>query len=68
MNASIGVRKNRLGKNAVTITATRLAPELTPIIPGSASGFFITACNKTPDTAVAAPPSIAMKILGNRRS
>ena len=49
-------------------TAVRLAPELTPMIPGSASGFFITACKSTPDTAVAAPPKMAMRMRGNRRS
>lgn len=37
-------------------------------IPGSASGFFITACNSTPETAIAAPPSIEIKILGKRKS
>lgn len=43
-------------------------PELMPMIPGSASGFFITACSSTPETAMAAPPKRAMKMRGNRRS
>ena len=32
------------------------------------SDIFITACNKTPETAVAAPPKMAMRMRGNRRS
>ena len=67
-NAAAGVKKYNDGQNAVSSTAVRLAPELTPIIPGSASGFFMTACKSTPDTAVAAPPAIAIKILGKRKS
>ena len=67
-NANRGVKKYNAGKNAVISTATRLAPELIPIIPGSASGFFITACKSTPETAMAAPPNIAIKIRGKRRS
>ena len=66
--ANNGVNLYKSGKQAVTSTATKLAPELTPMIPGSASGFFITACKSTPDTAIAAPPSIAINILGKRRS
>src|SRR5690625_3368047 len=46
---------------------TKAAPEDTPIIPGSARGFLITACNKTPDTARAAPATRETIILGNRK-
>lgn len=67
-NAKSGVKKYSAGKNAVTSTAARLAPELMPMMPGSASGFFITACSSTPATAVAAPPNRAMKMRGKRRS
>lgn len=66
--AKVGVKKYNSGKNAVINTAVKLAPLLIPIIPGSASGFFITACSNTPETAVAAPPSKAIKILGNLKS
>ena len=67
-NANRGVKKYNAGKNAVISTATRLAPELIPIIPGSASGFFNTAWNNTPETAMAAPANIEMMIRGKRRS
>ena len=39
-----------------------------PMMPGSARGFFITAWSRTPDTASAAPPSIAINMRGKRRS
>ena len=67
-NANKGVNRNSAGKNAVTSTATSDAPELMPMMPGSASGLRMAACNSTPDTAVAAPPTRAMKMRGNRRS
>lgn len=35
--------------------ATKPAPLQTPMTPGSARGFFMTAWNKVPDTASAAP-------------
>ena len=38
-----GIKKYSCGKNAVITTATKLAPELIPSIPGSANGFFMTA-------------------------
>src|SRR5699024_2478263 len=44
------------------------APADTPIIPGSANGFFMTACNKTPETDNVAPANNAIMILGKRKS
>ena len=67
-NANSGVKKYRDGRNAVTSTATKLAPLEIPMIPGSASGFFRTAWNSTPETATAAPANREITILGNRRS
>lgn len=52
----------------VTSTAARLAPLDTPMIPGSASGLRMTACSSAPETASAAPPTMAMKMRGKRRS
>ena len=49
-------------------TAVKPAPLEMPMIPGSARGFFSTAWNSTPDTAMAAPASIEIKIRGKRRS
>lgn len=68
IKANSSVKKYSAGKNAVMSTAVKLAPELIPMIPGTARGFFITACKSTPETAIAAPPIIAIKILGKRRS
>ena len=42
-NANTGTARYSDGANAVTSTAAIPAPELIPMIPGSASGFFITA-------------------------
>ena len=67
-NAAIGVKKYSVGANAVIMTAVKLAPLEIPIIPGSASGFFNTAWNNTPETAMAAPANIEMMIRGKRRS
>ena len=67
-NAAIGVKKYSVGANAVIMTAVKLAPLEISIIPGSASGFFNTAWNNTPETAMAAPANIEMMIRGKRRS
>ena len=48
------------------ITPASPAPEDTPTICGSASGFFITACNIAPDTARQAPTKAATILRGNR--
>ena len=50
------------------IVAAVLAPDETPIIPGSARGFCITACNKAPAAAKHIPMIIASITLGNLRS
>ena len=44
------------------------APDETPIMFASASGFCSAACNNAPDTANIAPTIIAIRILGNRKS
>ena len=49
-----------------TITPARPAPEDTPTICGSASGFFITACRIAPDTARQAPTKAATILRGKR--
>ena len=48
------------------ITPARPAPLETPTIPGSASGFFITACRMAPDTARLAPTRAPTIFRGNR--
>ena len=67
-NATSGVKKYSPGANAVISTAAKLAPLEIPISPGSARGFFKTACNRTPETAMAAPASMEIIIRGKRRS
>ena len=51
--------------NKMTIAAT-LAPLETPVIPGSASGFYITDWSKIPETAKFAPTNVAKIFRGNR--
>ena len=46
----------------------KAAPDETPIMPGSAIGLRITACNNTPDTDKAAPANIAIIMRGRRKS
>ena len=52
----------------VTAAAPRPAPELTPIIWGSARGFLKTACICAPARARAAPDTAAVTARGIRRS
>ena len=47
------------------IAMTKPAPALIPKIPESARGFLVRVCNKTPDMAREAPPSIQAKIRGS---
>ena len=51
--------------NKSIIIAATLAPVETPVIPGSASGFFITDWSNTPATARLAPTIAAKIFLGN---
>src|SRR5699024_12229789 len=60
--------KNKVGKIEIINTDTNAAPDDTPIIPGSASGLRITACNNAPDTDKAAPANNPMIIRGKRKS
>src|SRR5699024_4850677 len=66
--ANNGAEKNNVGKKVTITIVINPAPEETPIIPGSASGFRMTACNNTPDTAKAAPANKDIIIRGNRKS
>ena len=43
MKAEKFIKNIVFGKSIITIRAVTLAPEETPVSPGSASGFFITA-------------------------
>ncbi|MNZ80465.1 hypothetical protein D3C78_991000 [compost metagenome] len=51
-------------KRKKTATATP-APELIPIIPGSARSFRVTLCRMEPDNAKAMPASSVIRIRGN---
>lgn len=50
------------------ITIPSPAPEEIPVIQGSASGFFDTACINMPDVARQAPAITAFKTRGKRRT
>ena len=50
----------------MTTMAARPAPADTPIIPGSANGFFNTPCNIQPAIAKFIPANIAVSTLGMR--
>ena len=66
--AKRGTKKYSVGKNATTSMDINPAPAETPIIPGSANGLRITACNSTPATDKAAPANRAIRIRGSRKS
>src|SRR5699024_12793668 len=66
--ANNGVKKNNVGKKETIKIVKNPAPDDTPIIPGSARGLRITACNNTPDTAKAAPANSEMILRGNCKS
>src|SRR5690625_3193942 len=68
IKANKGIKKNKEGNRETTKIDMKLAPDDTPIIPGSASGFLTTACSSAPETDNMAPAKIAMIIRGNRRS
>ena len=53
------------GNTKSIIIAITLAPEETPVIPGSAKGFLITDCKSVPETDNPAPTKAAIKFLGN---
>ena len=63
----INVRMARLViSSSPTMTAIiKPAPALIPKIPESARGFLVRVCNKTPDMAREAPPSIQARIRGS---
>ena len=54
------------GRKISMTTPARPAPLDTPTMPGSASGFFMTACRIAPDTARSAPTSAPVRFLGKR--
>ena len=56
----------RCGNNTSITTPAKPAPLDTPTIPGSASGFFITACKIAPATAKLAPTNAPTKFRGKR--
>lgn len=66
--ANVGLKRIKLGKNKVIISAKKDAPELMPKIAGSANGFLNAHYNSTPDIENAAPLSSEIKILGNLKS
>src|SRR5690606_37331500 len=66
--ANKGDQKNKVGNRLKANIVVNAAPAETPIIPASAKGFLITACNNTPETAKAAPVNNETMILGKRRS
>src|SRR5690625_6100962 len=67
IKANKGIKKNKEGKRATTNIDINPAPDDTPIIPGSASGFFTTACSNVHETDNMAPAKIAIIILGSCR-
>ncbi len=54
------------GKYKKNIATATPAPELIPIIPGSANSFRVIPCNKAPDNASAIPARSVMTIRGKR--
>ena len=66
MKATGVSRSDASGMKISIMTPARPAPEETPTMPGSASGFFITACRIAPDTARLAPTSAPTIFRGNR--
>ena len=60
-----GADKNKVGTNVSTKLFIKFAPAEIPTIPGSAKGFFMTACKSTPDVANIAPVSTDTNIRGN---
>src|SRR5690625_6980289 len=67
IKANKGIKKNKEGNRETTKIDMKLAPDDTPIIPGSASGFLTTACSSAPETDNMAPAKIAM-IIRDRKS
>ena len=57
-----------VGNKIIITIATSPAPDETPIIPGSASGFLITPCNNAPDAAKHVPTINPTSTLGIRKS
>ena len=51
---------------SITSAAPRLEPELIPSMEESARGLLNTVCSISPDTASAAPVSIAVMVCGTR--
>ncbi|CSI37444.1 Uncharacterised protein [Vibrio cholerae] len=49
------------------ITTIKIAPALTPKMPGSANGLRVIACMITPAAPSAAPTNIANPVRGTRR-
>ena len=50
------------------MASAAFAPEVNPSNPGSASGFLVIPCIIAPETARAAPTTMAATSLGNRIS
>ena len=65
-NAATGRSPAAPGKKQANNSAAKPAPALTPTMLGLASGLSSTPCNMTPDTASAAPESMAASVRGRR--
>ena len=68
INETTDLNSFNSGKNTIIIIVTKLAPDDIPVIPGSASGFFITACKSVPATPKLAPINTAHNTLGSLTS
>ena len=62
--AAFGARRQTI--RLALLFAAKPAPALTPTMLGLASGLSSTPCNMTPDTASAAPESMAASVRGRR--
>lgn len=55
-----------MGKNRKKTATATPAPELMPMIPGSAKSFLVIACKIAPDNASPIPANTVTIILGRR--
>ena len=67
IKAKKGMLKLKSAQSNIIAVAAVPAPAETPIIPGSAKGLRITACNKEPAVARQAPTTIATMTRGKRK-
>ena len=66
MNAATALNRCAAGAAAHRSATARPAPELTPMMPGEASGLLSTVWITAPETASAAPESSAARVRGSR--